>query len=67
MNTLRWYWNETKQWPDTIVVYRDGVSDGQIPLTADQEAKPMLDAIKALSPSKTKISELADLLPKDYK
>ena len=45
---LKKYHDVNKTLPDRIVIYRDGVGDGQLPAVAEHEIKQLLECFKQL-------------------
>ncbi|XP_015435160.1 PREDICTED: piwi-like protein 1 [Dufourea novaeangliae] len=51
ISALKAYYKHNKRYPDRIIVYRDGVGDGQIETVAKYEVKQLLATFKNIEPS----------------
>ncbi|XP_076285684.1 argonaute 3 [Lasioglossum baleicum] len=51
ISALKAYYKHNKRYPDRIIVYRDGVGDGQIDTVAQYEVKQLLATFKNIEPS----------------
>lgn len=68
------YWEINRKWPSDIVVFRDGVGDGQLEVTKNHECEQFLTVFNKKRNGKentTEISKmesrLGDMLPENYK
>lgn len=48
IEALQTFYEETRAWPDRIIMFRDGVGDGQLELTRLHEVTQMLSAFRDL-------------------
>ena len=46
---LKKYYESNHSWPDTVIVFRDGVGDGQLSVSAKYEAEQFKDCFKHIS------------------
>jgi aubergine-like protein len=67
------YWEANRKWPASIVVFRDGVGDGQLETTEKHEAEQFMRVFSNIQSSgdMTEASRMAqakltDLLPSNY-
>ncbi|XP_003704269.1 argonaute 3 [Megachile rotundata] len=51
ISAIKAYYKHNKRYPDRIIVYRDGVGDGQLDIVAKYEVKQMLAIFKNIEPS----------------
>ncbi|XP_076226679.1 argonaute 3 isoform X2 [Nomia melanderi] len=51
ISALKAYYKHNKRYPDRIIVYRDGVGDGQIDTVAKYEVKQLLATFKNIEPT----------------
>ena len=65
------YWETNRKWPANIVVFRDGVGDGQLEATEKHEAEQFLRVLNGVNagndPEASKAqTRLTEMLPQEY-